>query len=145
MRSNQMSPLKSMDYTQYKAYVDGVDINNMALVAELNHYPSPERVMGWTKELGLTIEQTQKVIGINTALKSKLKEMGAAIIKNEQTLDFLFRTKKMDDGTLIFYTNRYGLYQGEMRNAILQAYFKVRGSLSPLQIKKYETLQKAQH
>ena len=143
--SNGMSPLKSMDYEQYKAYTNGVDINNMGLVAELNHYPSPQKVIDLQKELNLTTEQSTKINAINAALKFKLKEMGGFIIKNEQVLDNLFRTKKLDDGTLIFYATRFGLYQGEMRNAILQAYLKTRGILTPLQIKKYEVLQKGQH
>lgn len=67
------------------------------------------------------------------------------MIKNEKALDALFKSKKLDDGTLIFYTNRYGLYQGELRNAILQAYVKVQAILDATQRKKYEQLQKIEH
>ncbi len=67
--------------------------------------------------------------------------MGRFIIKNERALDSLFRLKRLDDGTLIFYTNRYGLYQGELRNAILQAYIKIGTILTADQVKKYHKLQ----
>jgi len=43
---------------------------------------------------------------------------------------------------LVVSDNRYGLYQGELRNAILQSCLTTRSLLSPAQIKKYESLQK---
>jgi len=67
--------------------------------------------------------------------------MGGVIITNERTLDSLFRTHKLDDGTIIFYSNRYGLYQGELRNAILQACYETAKLLSPAQVKQLETLE----
>jgi Spy/CpxP family protein refolding chaperone len=140
-----MSPIKTMSYEQYKAYVDGADQFNMALVAQLNGFPDPEKVIALKKELALTNEQATSIEAINVELHRKMKEMGNFIVKNEKMLDDLFRTKKLDDGTLIYYTNRYGLYQGETRNAILQAYLKVRNILSVEQRTKYQQLQKSQH
>jgi hypothetical protein len=144
-QSANLSPVKTMSYEQYKAYLDGVDLSNMALVAQLNHYPDPEKVMVYKKELKLNAEQTAAITGINKELKRKMKEMGALIIKNEITLDNLFSTKKLNDGTLIFYGQRTDLFKGELRNAILQAYVKVADILSEGQTKKYEELQKAEH
>jgi len=137
-----MSPLKTLTYMQYKAYIDGVDQFNMALVANLNHYAEPQKALNWKKELDLSTVQVSDITAINTTLVRKMKEMGDFIVKNERALDEMFRTKKVTDGTLIFYTNRYGLYQGEMRNAVLQAAVKVQAILTPLQRKKYEQLQK---
>lgn len=138
----RMSPLKTMPYEQYKAYINGEDMNNLAAVAELNHFPSSQKVLELKKELGLTASQLAAVTAINTELKRKMKEMGEIIIKNETTIDKLFRTKQLDDGTLIFYINRYGLYQGELRNAILQTYIKTAALLTPAQQKRYVQLQK---
>jgi Spy/CpxP family protein refolding chaperone len=137
-----MSPIKTMSYTQYKAYIDGIDQTNMAAVASLNHYAEPEKTLTWKKELGLTPAQVTNITTVNVALEHKMKEMGDFIVKNERALDELFRTKKVTDGNLIFYTNRFGLYQGEMRNAILQAAVKVQAILTPDQRKKYQQLQK---
>ena len=136
-----VSPLKSMPYEQYKAYSNGIDINNLALIGDLYHYPSPAKVLALKKELALNKEQFTQINAINIELLRKMKEMGALIIKNEQTLDMLFRTKQVNDGSLIFYTNRYGLYQGELRNAMLQTYLKVQNILTPEQLKKYQQLQ----
>jgi hypothetical protein len=136
------SPLKTMSYEQYKAYIGGIDINKLDAVAELNRYPSPKIALGFKKELGLTADQVSQLTAINTELKRKMKEMGAFIIKNETTLDNLFRTKQVDDGSLIFYTNRYGLYVGELRNAMLQTYLKTQNILTAEQLKKYGQLHK---
>ncbi|EHQ26263.1 Spy/CpxP family protein refolding chaperone [Mucilaginibacter paludis] len=139
------SPLKALTDEQYKAYTDGVDINGLALVAQANHYPDPGKTLLLKKNLGLSAAQVTQISNINTELQRKMKEMGAFMIKNEKALDALFKSKKLDDGTLIFYTNRYGLYQGELRNAILQAYVKVQAILDATQRKKYEQLQKIEH
>lgn len=138
--TTSMSPLKTMSYSQYKAYIDGVDQTHMSAVAELNHYPDPQKVLDNKKELGLTAAQATDVKAINTELIRKMKEMGEMIVKNERVMDDLFRTKTVTDGNLIFYTNRFGLYQGEMKNAILQAYVKVQNILTPEQRKKYQQL-----
>ena len=66
--------------------------------------------------------------------------MNNFLITNERVMDSLFRYKKINNGTLIFYTNRYGLYQGELRNALLQACVKTEAVLTSTQIKKYNAL-----
>jgi Spy/CpxP family protein refolding chaperone len=137
------SPLKTMSYEQYKAYAAGLDINKQDAVAELNNYPSVRKVLNLKKELALTTEQVAQLNTINAELKRKMKEMGAFIIKNETTLNELFRTKQINDGSLIFYTNRAGLYIGELRNAMLQTYLKVQNILTAEQLKKYQQIHKA--
>ena len=68
--------------------------------------------------------------------------MGENIIHNEKMLDSLFHNKQMTDGILIFYTNRSGLYYGELRGAILLACYNTEQILSDDQIKKLEVLEK---
>ena len=59
----------------------------------------------------------------------------------KKKLDALFKARQVDDGIIIFYTNRYGLYQGEIRNAILQACYKTEELLSEGQLKQLEILE----
>jgi len=115
----------------------------MSLAAELNHYPSPEKVIKLKREIILSPIQVTKISAIAKELHRKKLEMGLIIIDNERTIDSLFRTGRLDNGSLIFYTNRYGLYQGELRNAILQACLATRSLLSEQQIRKLDALQKA--
>lgn len=133
---------KSLGYEQYKGFYDGVDINNLDRIAILNHYPSPKKVIILKKELALTADQATQITAMNKELARKMKEMGSLIIKNENTLNELFRTKQITDGALIFYANRYGGDIGELRNAMLQTYLKTKDLLTPEQLKKYEELQK---
>lgn len=136
------STLRHLSTDQIRAYQQGDDAWGMGKIAELNHYPSPQRVLDIKKDLSITKEQEASLNKILTALNFKVTEMGGFMLKNERTLDSLFRLKKVNDGVLIYYTNRYGLYQGELRNAILQAHLKTRELLKPAQIKKYERLHK---
>lgn len=138
------SPVKTLSYKQYNAYLNGDDNDNMALVAELNYYPSPQVAIELKKELGLTPDELLKITDINTELTRKKKEMGRFIIKNERVLDSLFRIKQVNDGNLVFFGQRTDLYRGELRNAVLQAYLKVSAILTTGQLKKYQQLHKPQ-
>jgi hypothetical protein len=117
-------------------------MDDMSLVGEMNHYPLPDKALKYKVQLGLNPGQITKLKEIVASLDRKKKGMGSSIINNEKTLDSLFRTHEVDEGSLIFYTNRYGLYRGELRNAILQACLKTRDILSEVQIKKLESLEK---
>ena len=136
------SPARTLNYKQYNAYLNGDDYDNMALVAELNEYPSPPKTIELKRQLGLSPDQLAKITAINTELIRKKKEMGRFIIKNERVLDSLFRIRQVDDGSLVFFGQRTDLYRGELRNAILQAYLKVYHILTPSQLTRYRQLHK---
>jgi hypothetical protein len=134
------SPIKTLTAQQYTALINGDDLYNLSLVADLNNYPATDKALKYKKEIDLSPNQTAALTKINNALQFKKKEMGAIIVRNERVIDSLFRTNKLNDGVIIFYTNRYGIYQGELRNAILQAAFKTRQLLSPQQINRLRAL-----
>ncbi len=136
------SSLKTLSDVQYNALINGDDIYGMSLAAELNQYPSPEKVIKYKHELDLSPIQINKIEVINKEFYRKKLEMGLIIIKNERTLDSMFKHHNLNNGSLIFYTNRYGLYQGEMRNTILQACLATRVLLSQQQINRFEALEK---
>jgi hypothetical protein len=118
--------------------------NNEGLqdIADRNGYPSPQKVLQWQKVLLLNDRQKTSIGSINKELLRKVNEMNNFLITNERTMDSLFRYKKINNGTLIYYTNRYGLYHGELRNAVLQACVKTEAILTASQIKKYAQLLK---
>ena len=136
------SPVRTLSYQQYNAYLKGEAASDMAMVAELNHYPMPDKVLKMVNQLDLSPVQIKKITDINTLMHRRRLQIGGSIISNEKTLDSLLRTRKMTDGNLIFYTNRHGLYQGELKNAILQACLATEKLLSQQQIAKFEALQK---
>jgi hypothetical protein len=135
------SPIKTLTYNQYDALIKGVDLYNMALPATLNNYPMPDDVIKFKFKLDLGPAQITKISAIAKELHRKRLEMGPIIINNERTLDSLFKTNKVDDGNIIFYSTRYGAYQGELRNAILQACYATAKLMSPAQIKLFWALE----
>lgn len=137
------SPVRTLTYQQYQAYIKGEASNDMASVAEMNHYPMPDRVLKLRNELDLSPIQIKKIGEINTYMHRRRLQTGGSIVTNERTLDSLFRHNKLDEGSLTFFSNRYGLYQGELRNAILQACLATQKLLSPQQIARFESFHKA--
>jgi len=136
------SPVRTLTYEQYQGYLKGTYNDDMAYVAEVHHYPMPEKVLKYKKELGLSPEQIAKLTEINIHLHRLRLQIGGSIIANEKALDLMFAQNTVDDGTLIYYTNRHGLYQGELRNALLQACVATKKAITPEQMKLFDTLQK---
>src|ERR1700761_4634968 len=91
----KQSPLKTLTYEQYNALLKGEDIYGMPLVAELNHYPMPDKVLKYKYEMNLSPIQVNKISAIAKDLHRKRLEMGQIIINNERTLDSLFRTRQL--------------------------------------------------
>jgi hypothetical protein len=136
------SPVKTISDLKYNAYLKGDDLDDMALAGDLNHFPSPDNALKYKKQLDLSPIQVGQLTQLANELHRKKVEMGSNIIRNEKMLDSLFRIRRVDEGSLIFYTNRSGLYYGEMKGAILMACYKTEKLLTPTQIKKLETLEK---
>ncbi|HVS90539.1 MAG TPA: hypothetical protein VHE59_00805 [Mucilaginibacter sp.] len=136
------SPVKTLSDERYTMLIRGEDFDHMSLAGELNHYPLPDKALKYKVQLGLNPGQLTQLKAIAAGLQRKKVEMGQDIINNERKLDTLFKTRQADDGSIIFYTNRYGLYLGEIRNAVLQACYKTEAILSEAQIKKLESLEK---
>lgn len=137
------SPIKTLSAEQYNALINGNDQYGMVTVAELNGFPSPEKALKYKKEVDLSPAQIATLTKMVIELKRKKIEMGNFIVTNETKLETMFRTRKLNESELIFYTNRYGLYQGELRNAILQASLKTWQLLSPQQVNKLQTFKKS--
>lgn len=133
------SPIKTLTTEQYNALIKGNDQYGMVTVAEINGFPSPEKALRYKKEIDLSPTQITALTKMTIELKRKKIEMGTFIVNNETKLETMFRTRKLNESELIFYTNRYGLYQGELRNAILQASLKTWQLLSPQQVNKLRT------
>jgi len=136
------SPIKTLSDKKYNAWLNGDDLDSMAMVGEMNHYPLPDKALKYKVQIGLNPGQITKLKNLAAELHRKKVEMGNNIIRNEKMLDSLFHSKQVIDGTLIFYTNRSGLYLGELRGAILMTCYQTEKILSDDQIRKLEALEK---
>lgn len=134
--SDIKSPLKSLTDEEYSGFKFGLDMG-MGRVAELNNYPAPGEVMKMGQKLGLSATQKSQLNKILDAWRFKTREMGGFILAQETKLNSLFAAGKATDGAVIYYTNKIGLYLGELRNAHLQAHLKTRNTLTREQIRKY--------
>jgi len=133
------SPIRSLTDKEYADYKYGREMG-MARVAELNNYPAPEEVRKMEKKLSLTRAQNVQLQKVIDAWKFKAREMGGFILAQETKLNGLFAAGKATDGAVIYYTNKIGLYLGELRNAHLQAHLKTRNLLTREQVRKYYQL-----
>ncbi|MBS7564051.1 hypothetical protein KHS38_06500 [Mucilaginibacter sp. Bleaf8] len=131
------SPIKTLTLKQYSDFMKGPDLLDMALPATMNHYPMPDDVLRYKKELGLSASQVQKVKSISDYLQLKKKEIGQSVVRNEKKLDELFSTKKLNEGDITFYGNRYGLYEGEYRTSVLTACYNTYNVLTPQQTTRF--------
>lgn len=142
LNQQKKEPFQEPLLSKFDAYKASKNIQGLQDIADHKGYPSPQKVLLWQKELVLNDRQKISIGSINKELVRKVNEMNNFLITNERTMDSLFRYKKINNGTLIFYTNRYGLYQGELRNAVLQACVKTEAILTAPQLKKYDKLLK---
>ncbi|HEY1025202.1 MAG TPA: hypothetical protein VGE26_08570 [Sphingobacteriaceae bacterium] len=133
------SAVKSLTDQEYADFRAGKEMG-FARVAKLNGYPSPLEVNQLGKELKLSTSQKAQLEKIIDAWRFKAKEMGGFIVAQEAKLNTLFASGKISDGAVIYYTNKIGLYWGEVRNAHLQAYLKTRSVLTAEQLRKYNRL-----
>jgi hypothetical protein len=140
--SGKKSPARTLTYQQYQAYIKGEADESMARVAEMNHYPMPDKVLKWKNELDLSPIQVKKITEAYTYMHRRRLQIGGSIVDTEMKLDSLFKNNKMDDGRLIFWAGRYGAYRGELLNAMLYACLSTQKLLSQQQMAKYESLQK---
>lgn len=140
--AGKKSPVRTLSYQQYQAYLKGEAGEDLARVAEMNRYPLPDRVLKYRTELDLSPIQVKKITEASAYLRRRRLQIGGSVIDTEKQLDSMFRYNKVQDGSLIFYATRYGSYQGELRNAVLQACLSTQKLLSQQQLTKLESLQK---
>ncbi len=136
------SAIKTLTLKQYAELQNGPELREMALPATMNGYPLPDDVLQFKKELKLTDLQVKQITEISRYLKQKKVQAGQSMILNEKKLDELFSKHKIDEGSLNFYGNRYGLYQGEYRNAVLSACINTYNALNPQQTTRFWKLKK---
>ena len=140
---NGANQSKTTGYEKPKSDLDTLKLNKtllMTKVAAVNNYPDPAGVIESSGLLKLSPSQLTKLNDIKSAMEFKAKEMEGFIDQQEKKLNNLFASGKAEEGAIIYYTNKLGLYDGELRNAYLQAYLKTRYVLTPAQLKKYAQL-----
>src|SRR5690606_30744725 len=69
--------------------------------AELNGYPGPAHVLELGDELSLTASQRQETEIVFAQMETAAKALGADLVAAERALDQAFRSKKIDESSLL--------------------------------------------
>ncbi|KHJ37818.1 hypothetical protein PBAC_19790 [Pedobacter glucosidilyticus] len=128
-----------LSHEQYMAYTKASPLG-MVLIAETNNYPSPKKALQYAQQLNLSSVQKMQITQILNEMTRKAKEMDNFILAQESKLNTLFKEQKINEGSLIFYTNKIGALQGELRNAYLKAHIATKKVFSATQLQKYKQL-----
>ena len=131
--------IKALSDEQIKDLKSGKGMT-LALAAELNGYPGPAHVLELADKLNLTSKQKQQTQDLFKAMSKETKALGAQLIKEEKTLDLLFKNKKANPQNLKEATLQIGQTQSKLREAHLRYHLSTVEILTPEQINSYNKL-----
>jgi hypothetical protein len=112
----------------------------LALAAELNGYPGPVHVMELADQLGLTMEQRQRVEHIYATMKAETIPLGDRLIAQETALDREFAERKITAANLEALTGELGTTQAALRAAHLKYHLVTGALLTAEQLRRYAKL-----
>lgn len=131
--------IKALSPDDIENYLQGSGMG-LAKAAELNRYPGPRHVLDLADELKLTKVQREKTGALHTAMQKAARALGKKIIVEEQELDTLFRSARIDAEGLRTSLARIAQLQAELRFVHLNAHLDQRTILNPEQLAAYDRL-----
>ena len=131
-------PIKALSHEDIQGLQEGRGMG-LALAAELNSYPGPKHVLEMADALELTVEQRTIVQQSHDEMKTSAVALGREIVDLERRLDEAFATGNIDANQLRELTAAIAERQGKLRYAHLAAHLTTRATLTPEQIKAYDT------
>ena len=135
----QKREIKAFSDEQIKDLKSGKGMS-LALAAELNGYPGPAHVLELADKINLTSKQKQQTQDLFKAMTKETKALGEQLIKEEKTLDLLFKNKKANLQNLKEATLQIGQTQAKLRGAHLRYHLSTVEILTPEQINSYNKL-----
>lgn len=135
----QEREIKALSTDQVQAYLEGRGLE-LALAAELNHYPGPLHALELAAPLRLTAVQKEETEKARAAILGEAKKLGRLIVEKEKELDGLFAGGKIDDGGLRALVGEIARLQGELRVAHLRRHLEMKRILTPQQVERYDEL-----
>jgi hypothetical protein len=133
------SSIKALAPDELAGYLDGAGMG-FALAAELNGYPGPRHVLELADSLGLDADRRAAVQAIFDAMNSEARQLGAAVVAAEATLDSAFAEGRITDADLEDQVLRAGILRGRLRLAHLRAHLAVVALLTPAERQAYARL-----
>ena len=112
----------------------------LAKPAEFNGYPGPAHVLELADKLALTAEQKTKVEKVFKRMQMRARSIGSRYVSAEQAIDAVFKSGKVDSGSLQTRLRDTERLRSELRRAHLQAHLETTPLLTDEQRKKYADL-----
>ncbi len=112
----------------------------LAKPAELNGYPGPAHVLELADELELSPQQKRRVELIFKRMQMRAKSIGSRYVAAEQAIDEIFKSGKVETGSLQTRLRDTERLRSELRRAHLVAHIETTPLLSEVQRKKYAEL-----
>lgn len=131
--------IKALSEDQLTAYLEGRGME-LALVAELNHYPGPLHTLELAEPLQLTAAQKSETERLRAAVLDEARKLGRLIVDKEKELDELFAGGNIDDDGLRTTVREIARMKGELRIAHLRRHLEMKRILTPEQVDRYDEL-----
>ena len=109
--------------------------------AEKSGFPTPQKIVSFKEQLGLTKDQLKKMDEMLTNLPISAKVKGEEIIEAEEELNNLFESGTINERTLRAKLERIGKMRADLRFIHLQLYLKEKQILSAKQWDKLKEIQ----
>lgn len=126
-----------------KAEIDGLLTGKgmgYAKAAELNGYPGPAHVLELSERLSLSADQRIETETIFSQMETSSKDLGAELVRAELALDYAFKSKKIDELSLLKLVQDIGAIEARLRAVHLHAHLLQTEILNDEQISGYMEL-----
>jgi Spy/CpxP family protein refolding chaperone len=111
------------------------------LIAVRNGFSSPQTMLAWKVQLGLTKVQIRKINELLENLSISASVKGQEIIEAEENLDKLFVSGTINEKTMRAKLENIGKLRAELRFTYLQIYLKAKQILTANQQERIKELQ----
>ncbi|WCN13997.1 hypothetical protein GV054_13810 [Marinomonas mediterranea] len=131
--------IKSLSNVEVEGLLSGKGMG-YAKAAELNGYPGPAHVLELSEELLLSGDQYRETEVIFSQMEASAKKVGAELVSAERALDDAFRSKKIDESSLLKLVDDIGNIESRLRAIHLGAHLQQTKILNDEQISEYMDL-----
>jgi Spy/CpxP family protein refolding chaperone len=131
--------IKALSDEEIRQYRSGAGMG-YARTAELNSFPGPMHVLELADQLAITPSQRAATERLMAAHKNEARAIGARLVEAERALDRLFADGKVSESALAERVRAVAGLQGEYRLSHLETHRRLRDTLTPEQVRRYDEL-----
>jgi len=132
--------IPALSEAQAASYLDG-EAMWQASVAELNHYPSPRRVLELAEALELAEGQRRATTELHEETRREAIRLGGELVALEQRLNRIFAWNQATADNIAKIVLDIGTLQAQLRLTHLVASIRQKSLLTEEQVKRYDELQ----